>query len=347
MRWPIKVSIRLSILSITLTLLLGISALIVGINYFVLDSVLIAAADSSLSYASGKVSAQMSSFFSSLNSSASTAFQMLSTDTIKPEYSDEFVRFLYSLIADNLEVCAVYWADIDGNSYGLNRVDNGKYYLEQSALRNRNGDDIERLFDAKGKLLSIRALSELPFDGEDIRSRLWYKQAKQEKRQIWVVYKFLKGSQGGALGVTAAIPLYDFKGDLLGVFGTDMLIETISKYVDDIKITKNSVVFVVDSSGSLIAVHGMGKKLHEGKELPKIESLNLLWLEKSFTIYQQNHKSPFVYSVGNKKYISSYEKIIGIQTIHPWFVSIVTPVDDIIAPLREKDLIADKATFFL
>ena len=337
--WPTKVTIRLSILSIILTLLLGISALIVGINYFALDSVLVAVANNSLSYASGKVSAQMSNFFIPLDDIASTAFQMINSNAIKPEHTDRFTRFVYSLIKDNQDVSGAYWADVDGNFYGLNRVDNGNY-LERSTLLDGKGNDaerlfMERLFDAQGKLLSIK---ERPPDAEDVRLRLWYQQAKQTKQQIWVAYKFR--NLGKALGVTAAVPIYDFKGDLLGVFGADMLIETISKYINDIKITKNSIVSVVDSSGNLIAVHGMGRKLLDGKELPKIDSLNLPWLEKSFAIYQQNHKSPFVYSIGNKKYISAYEKIAGIQTVYPWFVSIVTPVDDIIAPLREKALIA-------
>ena len=338
MRWPIKISIRLSILSIVLVLLLGMSFLIIGINYFVLDSVLIAAANNSLSYASGEVSAQISEFLRPLSDNASTAFQMFSSNAIKPEYSDKFTKFLYSLINDDADISGAYLADVNGNFYWLNKVDNGNYLEQITLLGRKNNRSIEKLFDAQGKLLSAK---ELPFNGKDIRLRLWYQQAKQAKQQVWIVYKFLKaGSQGEPLGITAAIPWYDSRGNLLGVFGADMLIETISKYVSDIKITKNSIVSVVDSSGNLISVHGMNRKLLESKELPKIDFLGIPWLKKSFTIYQQNHQSPFIYSVGDKKYISAYKKIVGIQTVHPWFVSIVTPIDDIIAPLRKSVLIA-------
>ena len=114
MRWPIKISIRLSILSIVLVLLLGMSFLIIGINYFVLDSVLIAAANNSLSYASGEVSAQISEFLRPLSDNASTAFQMFSSNAIKPEYSDKFTKFLYSLINDDADISGAYLADVNG-----------------------------------------------------------------------------------------------------------------------------------------------------------------------------------------------------------------------------------------
>ncbi|CAL7961136.1 adenylate cyclase [Gammaproteobacteria bacterium] len=343
MRWPIKISIRLSILSIVLFLLFGISALIISINYFVFNSLLVAVANYSLTHLSREVSSQVSNFFRPLNDDAFTGFQMLNSGVIKPEYSDKFAKFLYSLISDDLSICGAYWAGADGNFYWLNRVDNGNY-LEQVVLRGSNGNrSIEKLFNAQGMLLSVK---ELPFDGRDIRLRPWYQRAKQTKERVWVVYKFLKvnGHQGEPLALTVAFPLYDSKGNLLGVFGVDMLIETISKYVHDIRITKNSTISIVgghDGNGYLVSLHDLSnKKLFEGKEFPKIDSLDLPWLKKSFAIYQQNHQSPFIYSVGNKRYVAAYEEIVDIRTTYPWFVSTVTPMDDITAPLRKRVLVS-------
>ncbi len=320
-----------------LTLLIGVSLFIISINYYALDSVLVTAANYYLKFASNTVSAQVGGYFEPLNSKMSIAFHMLDRGVIKPEYSSQFTRFLYSLTADDKNISGAYWADTDGNSCWLIKLNDGNF-LERTFQRN-GSVHIEKLFDAQGKLLSV--VKDLPPDTDDPRLRPWYQQAQLTKHLVWVVYKFLKSSdQEEPVGVTAAFPFYDSKGDLLGVFGMDMLAETISHYIDDIKVTKHSVVFVVDSTANLISVNRLDANLFQGKELPKIVDLKKPWLEKSFAIYLQTHQSPFVYSVNHTKYIASYQKIPGIGSKSPWYVAVVTPMHDIVASLRKGVLFA-------
>lgn len=320
---PKKISIRLSVLLIILPLLIGISTITLSTNYIALNSLLIATENNSISCSSEKVSEQISSYFKPLNTTTSTAFHMLNEGIVKLEYSDIFIKFLYSIIVNDANISGAFWGDIAGNFYSLYKVDSN--YLEQITLRDgKNKKSIERIFNSQGKLLSAK---KLPFDGRDPRVRPWYKQAKLKKQQIWITYKFLKvANQKESLGVTAAFPLYNSKGNLLGVFGVDMLVETISKYINDIKITKNSVIFLADDVDNLISVHDKNKNLLEDYELIKIPDLTKPWLKKSFTIYQQTHKSPFMYSFNNNKYISAYGKIADVKSEKPWFVAIVVPV---------------------
>ena len=333
-----KISIRFSILSIVLTLLIGISALITGIGYFAFDSILIAAAKSSLNYASGEVGGKIGNYFTSLNDDTSTVFQMFDSGAITPEYSDRFIQFLHGLISGDENVIGAYWGDATGSWYWVNKVDNGGF-AEQITLSKGNGSEtIEKLFDAHGKLISVK---KLPLNSLDPRSRPWYQQAQLKKRLIWIVYDFLHiGTQEKQPGVTAAFPFYDAKGNLLGVFGVDMLIGAIAKYVQDIKVTKNSFVSVVDYTGSLISIHNTSMGVFKEGTLPNVVDLDDHLLKKSFAIYNQTHQTPFIYSFGNNKYISAYKQINGVQTEHPWFISIITPIDDITAPLRESVLIA-------
>jgi adenylate cyclase len=334
-RLPMKISIRMSILGIILTLLIGISTIIVGITYVTLDGILIKSAKYSLSYASGKVSAQISEYFKALNYDASTAFQMFDTGIVELKYSDRFIKFLYALINDDPNISGAFWGSVSGDLYWLNKGELGNF-LEQTTYF---GDKkVEKVFDAHGELLSVK---ELPFDGTDPRLRPWYKEAKLKKHLIWIIYKFLAaGAHREPIGLTAAFPFYDSKGDLLGVLGVDMLLEEISQYISDLQVTKNSAVFVVDDRGTLISIQDINQYLLGENELPKISDLKQAWLEESFSIYSKNRQSPFVYTVNNKQYISSYEKIAGVKSEHPWFVSIVTPISDITAPLRKSILTA-------
>ena len=318
--------------------MVGISVLITSIGYFAFDSVLIAVAKSSLSYASGEVGGKIGNYFTSLNDGTSTVFQMFDSGAITPEYSDRFIQFLHGLISGDENVIGAYWGDITGNLYWINKSDNGGF-VEQITLRKGNGSEtIEKLFDAHEKLISVK---ELPLNSLDPRARPWYQQAQFKKQLTWIVYDFRHiGTQEKQLGVTAAFPFYDAKGNLLGVFGVDMLIGAIAKYVQDIKVTKNSFISVIDHTGSLISVHNTCMGVFKSTTLPNVVDLDDHLLKKSFAIYNQTHQTPFVYSFGNNKYISAYKQIDGIRTEHPWFVSIITPIDDITAPLRKDILIA-------
>lgn len=96
------------------------------------------------------------------------------------------------------------------------------------------------------------------------------------------------------------------------MLGVCMWIKNISKYVNKLKITENSFVFVVDDLGNLISEHAMSENLYQDDELVKISSLKGPWA-KSFTIYHQTHQSSFIYSVDNNKYIAAYKKIAGTK----------------------------------
>jgi adenylate cyclase len=330
-RWPVKISIRLSILSIVLVLLLGISALIIGINYFVLNSVLIAAASDSLNYAGGKVSEQISSYLRPLRKDNFIDAYMPKSTAIKLGYSADLIRFLYNLVSDEKNISGATFGDTAGNLYWLNRIANGNY-LEQTTLHGNK--TIEKIFDSQGKLLSTK---DLPFARIDPRLRPWYQQAKLKQKDIWITYKFLPlNVQDAQLGITAAFPCYDLNGKFLGVFGIDMLIATISKYIHDLKVTPNSVVFLVNDVGNAIT-DSMDKDALKNEKLPNI---NGQLLKKSFVLYQKTHKPLFIYSINNKKYICSYEKIANTPIENSWFVSIITPVADITAPLRKSIFIA-------
>ena len=175
----IKISIRLSILSIVLFLMLGISAVIVTINYITLNNVLITAAKYSLFYATGKVSEQVSNYFNPLNSNVFTGYHMIVGGIINPKYSDEysnkFFYFLYRLVADDKNISSLAWGDINGNWYWLHRNQDDTF-LGQALIYKKK--TVKKIFDTNGKLLSTK---ESPWiKNTDARTRPWYQQAKQK-----------------------------------------------------------------------------------------------------------------------------------------------------------------------
>lgn len=332
----IKFSIRLSILSIVLSLLVGMTVLVIGINYFAINSVLIASAKNSLSQSSARVAEQVKSYLQPLNSNVLTAYNLLHQGVVQPQHP-EFGMFLYSLIVDNKNIVAAYFGDVHGNMYWLNR-EGDRFFLD-IILRDKYGSVAQAnraSFNSDGAFLGKKSTD----NRFDPRLRPWYQQAVAKKALTWVVYQFFPiGAQEQQFGVTSSFPVYDERGKLQGVFGVDMLLGTIAQYVKNIKLTPNSFIFVAELNGDVIAAHALDGKLLTFKEVPDIDDIKAPWLKKSHAIYLEKRVSPFVYSSEGKEYIAAYERIFGVKSDYPWYIAIVTPIRDIIDPLLKNVLL--------
>lgn len=188
----IRFSIRLSILAIVLILLIGISILIIGINYFVLNSILVTSAKNASLQSSGMVAEKIRGYLQPLNRNVAIAHQMFVTQVINPK-NPEFIRFLSNLIVGDKNLSGVYWADEEGNLYWVNKnKDRGLF--QEVVLHDRNGIKIKKkILDEQGRVLSIENLaSEI-----DSRLRPWYQQAKLSKSLVWVVYRFIQAGYSG------------------------------------------------------------------------------------------------------------------------------------------------------
>ncbi|TAG49478.1 MAG: diguanylate cyclase [Betaproteobacteria bacterium] len=88
-------------------------------------------------------------------------------------------------------------------------------------------------------------------DSYDPRARPWYQAASKRGRLTWSpVYV---DATSAALTVTLAKPVFDAKGDRLGVFATDIALTELSAFFSRLKISDNGVAFMIEPDGQLIA----------------------------------------------------------------------------------------------
>ena len=228
--WPKKkFSIRLSILSIVLILLVGVSLTIIGINYFSVNSILIKSSKNHLTQASSRVAEQVSGYLSPLNSNSLMAHRILDERIVEPGKSENFTQFLYALIADNEYLSGAYWGNTQGDLYWFNRGKDKKFVEEIILRESGNVKASLRKLDSEGDMLSID--NNITPSLKDPRLRPWYQQAQTGKKLTWVIYQFASiEGQRPQLGITAAQPVYDDTGNLRGVFGIDMLFKSNSSF---------------------------------------------------------------------------------------------------------------------
>ena len=69
-------------------------------------------------------------------------------------------------------------------------------------------------------------------------------------------------SGNGKLGITAAKPAFNKKGEFEGVFGVDLSLDSISQYLQKTKISQHAVTYIMERNGNLIA-SSTDQKLYE------------------------------------------------------------------------------------
>lgn len=96
-----------------------------------------------------------------------------------------------------------------------------------------------------------RELAQINRRKYDARTRPFFKAAKDAGKAVWSnIYPDFNSPQ---LIVSAALPVYNDAGTLLGVTGVDFSLDDISEFLESLEIGKTGQAFVMDSQGYLVA----------------------------------------------------------------------------------------------
>jgi PAS domain S-box-containing protein len=187
--------------------------------------------------------------------------------------------------------------------------------------------------NSQGKRLKRVQISENIYDPQ---TRPWYIAAKAAKKPVWtqIYTDFLTRD----LAITAAMPIYDDSGNLLGVTASDLLFSRIKEFLAGIKIGKTGQTFLMERSGVLIATSTASEELAvQGKEVKRIkasESDNPViretskYLEKSYgNLAKINNSQQITFEVqGKRKFIqvAPFQDDRGLD----WLIVVVVPESD-------------------
>jgi signal transduction histidine kinase/DNA-binding NarL/FixJ family response regulator len=122
--------------------------------------------------------------------------------------------------------------------------------------------------DNRGNRTKIAAV----YDDYDPKTEGWYKDAVKAGKPVWsAVYNWDGEEFAGYLSISATRPIYDEKHQLVGVIGIDLLLASISDFLQQLKISPTAKTFIIERDGLLIAsssneklftiVNGVAKRL--------------------------------------------------------------------------------------
>jgi len=203
-----------------------------------------------------------------------------------------------------------------------------------SAADSSTGNKLSRFItDSQGnRVKSVQTSSTI----YDPRMRLWYIAAAAANKPIWseIYTDFLTRD----LAITAAMPIYDDSGKLLGVAGSDLLFSRIKEFLASLKVGKTGQTFVMERSGMLIATSTETPEfLVENQQIKRIkasESQNSVirktgqYLDKTYSKSGKiNNSEQLTFEIEGKRQflqITPFKDDRGLD----WLIAVVIPESD-------------------
>ena len=139
----------------------------------------------------------------------------------------------------------------------------------------------------------------------DPRLRPWYQKAKENRETVWSPIFVMFSHRN--LGVTLSDPIYNDKGQLIGIVGSDILLNDINKFLKDLKIGETGRTFIVQSNGEIVASSENLELLFDDEQKKYIKQ-KLKRIDETLAEKLESNKIPSDRAViievnGNKRFI--------------------------------------------
>lgn len=311
--------------------------LIISINYFVLNQVLLKSAVKSVNVVASEASERIAAHLQPLVYRADVSAFLINREVVIPGNTPIFIDYLHTVIDNAAVINAAYFADMHGNFYLLKK--SGNQFISNIITRSNNKANLlENTFDADMNLIASKPITSIDYDP---RNKLWYQQAVAKKSLAWYVFPIMNDltNKKVALGEASIIPVYDKSNSLVGVFGIDVFLSSLQSFIQNLDLYPNSIVLINDESEQVITAFAAKVELTKANHMSTMTELQLPWIKSAFATYQQNHQSPAIITYANHKYLAVFKPIATLKTEHSWYVSIITPLSDIVSSAEVNTLL--------
>ena len=184
----------------------------------------------------------------------------------------------------------------------------------------------------------------------DLDIDAWYADPVKAGKPVWSKIYHVQ-NRPKIVNITASYPVYNEKGELQYVTGTDILLSGISQFLNGLKVGKSGATFIIESSGLLVASSNLNDVLfvvkgNKSERVPAIASQNELIRVTAKNLAERvtNLKSiqgtqKFDFDIqGQKNFVqlSRYQDNLGLD----WFIVVVVPEADFMEQIDANTRIA-------
>ncbi len=337
MKKDLKFTLRFSMLSIFLTLFVLTMLTMVTVTSLRFYESMRSISKQQMQQVTSLVNEKLLSLITPAESGSALSRLLIENQIIDVNDTKQVTTSTLRLLAVIPHAAMVYWGDENGN-FIIARLENDGTISTEIIDRNSTPTTSTHIY--RDKALNTILMTKTEKVVYDPRKRPWYITAKNEKKTTWSdAYAFFSGNNN-ILGITSASPIYDKNKTLLGVFGIDMRLDSISEFLSKQKIGKSGLSFIINSDGYLIAHPQLAihTAANEKETITPIKDLNIPWQTKAYDIFKVKHKKFFRYRSDDKMYLASFDLIPNFSQ-QQWYISVVIPEDDFVGELKKSSRI--------
>lgn len=337
MRKDLKFTLRFSMLSIFLTLFVVTMLTMVTVTSMRFYESMSSLSKQQMQQVTSLVNQKLMSLITPAESGSSLSQLLIENNIIDVKDTKQLATATLRLLAVIPHAAMVYWGDEKGNFIIARLENDGTISTE---IIDRKVTPITSTHIYRDHQFNVILTTKTQNVVYDPRKRPWYTAAIGEKKTTWSnAYTFFTGDNN-ILGVTSASPIYDKNKNLLGVFGIDMRLDSISEFLSKQQIGKTGSSFIINRKGFLIAhpylvTHDTA---NQKETITPIKEINIPWQTKAYEIFNATHKNFFRYRSDKKMYLASFELIPNFSK-QEWYISVVIPEDDFVGELKKSSRI--------
>jgi adenylate cyclase len=245
----------------------------------------------------------------------------------------QLMTYTYHLVDSTPLLKGAYWGDEQGNLVFTRQEPGDTISTEVIQHEPLSLSHYKIFYTPDGRIARKEVLLDNHFDP---RTRPWYTAAKQVDRSVWTgVYLFY---QDNVYGVSLGSPVIDANKNFLGVFGLDIRLDFLSRFITKQYVSKNGFAFIVTKKEDLIAYPDkppFENMLATSHALINIhQSPRFLLVDNALDLFKKTGLSEFPIRYQGKRYLVTFRPIPAFAS-QGWLVGVIAPEDDFVAYLHK------------
>ncbi|MCU0541220.1 MAG: diguanylate cyclase [Oscillatoriaceae cyanobacterium Prado104] len=246
-------------------------------------------------------------------------------------------RYFWQQMQVHKNLSYIFYALPTGEYTGAGRMENGGEILIDEVSPRTNYQNYSYVTDALGNRQQIIYAGKYQPLSED-----WYLRAVKTERSVWSKIYNWDGTPE-YISISASLPVYDDRQQLIAVMGADFLLSNISNFLQQLKASEMGKILILERDGNVVAsssreppftrVGKIAKRLNVANSTDLPIRATAANLQKRFgNLHSIKVKQSFDVQLGGDRYyalVSPWQDRYGLD----WLVVITIPESDFMAQI--------------
>ena len=330
----IVVSLRFSLLAIFISIFIMMMILLVSIFYLHTSDLINNASVLLLDETSDTVLQEIDSHIDPVVASVEFSIGNIQTRVVDIRDKNETMNYLMHILAKLPLAQGIYFADMNGNFIYAKKEMDGNIVTGYVDHEMKTSTNTMIKYDSLFRETQ-RSTSSIHYDP---RQQVWFKLAMQNKKPVWTnVYSY--APKKTLLGISLVV-MITHENSPLGVFGVDVRLDNLARYISQKKIGQLGEVIIFDRLGNVIIAPEFAQVDFTVEKMNQFKNLFFTtepWIKKAFDIYRHTSQHIFLFKSAGVDYMASFNPI-PLFADKGWIVGIIDPAFDFTKKVHKIEL---------